>query len=90
MLTKIICKKCPIRKTVYAKQRSIFPVFNVKPPRTFGYNWTKKKYVECCGGDVKNITSFLTTKIGIDEDPPECCPYALEHLLNGQETKHAK
>ena len=69
-------------------QKSLFPTFNIKPPRTFGYNWSKKKYVECYGGNVERFTAVLgAVRISIDEEVPERCPFALEHLLNSQGAK---
>jgi len=73
MLNKQICQKCHEGKSRWTQHSD-------------EHNWVVGEVVFCCELAERQIRDInfevLSSYIPIDSDPPECCPFILEHLVS--------
>jgi len=70
MLNKKICLKCSLRIDV--------------PENTMEYIWKALGFVDCYSKIHEHTLMKKWQRWDIRKDPPEHCPYILEHILNAK------
>lgn len=83
MLSKIVCQKCKERLDFYKIFETCF--FNFEKAWKMNFVYCPRtdetiRYLDCCGKN-KRINISLIKRLSLAENPPEKCPYKLEHVI---------